>query len=152
MGILASYIYFPPYWLPMITPAVEANAPTLQGITDKESIEVLCDNIVSGKQILTPEALKDYISCQSDIYGYEWDINIAYEISYCESRGNILAHNYSDLTRDDSWSLFQINRYGNLANVRPSVEWLIIPKNTIAYAYKIYQLEGWYAWRNCFQA
>jgi len=81
---------------------------------------------------------------------YDWDAETAYEIMLCESKGNPEAHNFSHKTKDDSWGLFQINLYGELAKTRPSPEWLKIPENNIDYAYKIYLENGWGQW-TCFK-
>ena len=146
MGILISYIYFPPYWLPAIS---QVTAPTLQDITTKGYIDYQCDRIRLFNESPTKEILKDYIKCQSDIYGYDWDLNVATNIAWCESTGNVKAHNFSDITKDDSWGLFQINRYGKLEDERPTSEWLKIPENNISYAYELYQSDGWNHWKNC---
>ena len=82
---------------------------------------------------------------------YDWNPEIAYRIMVCESKGNPEAHNFSHKTKDDSWGLFQINLYGRLADNRPIAEWLIIPENNIAYAYEIYQEQGWGAWNRCYK-
>ncbi len=80
---------------------------------------------------------------------YNWNINEARTIIFCESSGNPQAHNLNHRTKDNSHGLFQINTYGSLANTRPTREWLIIPANNISYAYSIWQKEGWRPWRNC---
>ena len=80
---------------------------------------------------------------------YDWDAKFARKIIVCESRNNPNAHNFSDKTKDDSWGLFQINRYGELAKNRPSSEWLLIPENNVAYAYFLYQKKGWQPWKKC---
>lgn len=77
---------------------------------------------------------------------YDWNPDIAYRIMWCESQGNPGAHNYSDVTKDDSWGLFQINLYGKLAKDRPAPAWLRVPENNIAYAYSMYQADGFAPW------
>ena len=67
----------------------------------------------------------------------------------CESQGNPNAHNFSHQTKDDSWGLFQINRYGKMAH-RPDPEWLKVPENNIAYAYEIWKRQGYNAWKRCY--
>jgi len=91
----------------------------------------------------TKRSLSDMVS------EYGWNDKIAYKVMICESGGNPNAHNFSHITKDDSWGLFQINLYGNLAKTRPSAEYLKNPINNIEYAYKIYLSEGWGAWKNC---
>ena len=80
---------------------------------------------------------------------FDWDADIAWSVMNCESNGNPIAHNFSVETRDDSWGLFQINLYGDLATKRPSPEWLVIPENNINYAFQLYQQGGWEHWKNC---
>jgi len=80
---------------------------------------------------------------------YDWDTDFAYKIMFCESSGNPNTHNFSHRTKDDSWGLFQINLYGNLANERPSSEWLLVPENNVEYAYQLYQRRGWQPWGIC---
>jgi hypothetical protein len=82
---------------------------------------------------------------------YNWDSHIAYEIMLCESSGNPEAHNYNHRTKDNSWGLFQVNLYGNLANNRPTAKWLKVPENNISYAYELYRERGWKPWGNCYK-
>lgn len=76
---------------------------------------------------------------------YDWDTNLMYRIMQCESKGDPNAHNFSHKTKDDSWGLLQINRYGKL-DYRPGPEWLVVPENNIDYAYEIFLKEGYEAW------
>ena len=80
---------------------------------------------------------------------YDWNIDQAREIMWCESSANPEAHNYNTITKDNSHGLFQINTYGKLAEERPSREWLIVPENNIQYAYELWKARGWQPWRNC---
>jgi hypothetical protein len=76
-------------------------------------------------------------------------VDNALRVLFCESSGNSNAHNFSHRSRDDSWGLFQINRYGNLAKDRPQVGWLLVPENNIKYASELYKTHGWSPWKNC---
>jgi len=71
-------------------------------------------------------------------------------IMYCESGGVPSRHNDNPTTGDDSWGLFQINRYGSLAKGRPSADWLVVAENNISYAAGMYKANGsWRPWTNC---
>ena len=72
-------------------------------------------------------------------FGNEWEN--AKRVMMCESGGNPTRHN--PLPPDDSWGLFQINRYGKLAASRPSAEWLVVGENNIQYAAGIWRAQGW---------
>lgn len=98
-----------------------------------------------------PQILATHIDYFYLLDQYDWDSNLMYRIMLCESSGNPNAHNFSHRTRDDSWGLLQVNRYGALANIRPSAEWLKIPANNIEYAYSIWERQGYNAWRNCYR-
>ena len=98
--------------------------------------------------LVSSNDIKEYLREVSSLYG--WDFETAHRIMMCESGGNPKAHNFSHSSKDDSYGLFQVNLYGELAKERPSSERLLDPKNNIDYAYKIYKAEGWYAWANCF--
>lgn len=76
----------------------------------------------------------------------DWSCERALAIAKCESGLNPLAVNDNPKTGDYSIGLFQINLLGNLANSRPSAEWLKNPQNNIDYAYKMYQSQGWKPW------
>lgn len=77
---------------------------------------------------------------------YDWNINTARRIMWCESGGNPTAVNDNPRTGDYSIGLFQINLYGNLKYSRPSEEWLKIAENNAEYAYKMYKSSGWDPW------
>lgn len=70
-------------------------------------------------------------------------------IMNCESGGVPTKHNFNPNTGDDSWGLFQINRYGALALSRPGSDWLVVAENNISYATGMYQRSGWSPWHNC---
>jgi hypothetical protein len=69
---------------------------------------------------------------------YDWNYAIAASIMAHESSCDPSAVNASSTTGDDSYGLFQVNLYGNLAKSRPSAEWLSNPANNVAYAYSLY--------------
>lgn len=71
-------------------------------------------------------------------------------IMYCESGGDPGRHNYNPSTGDDSWGLFQINRYGSLAAGRPAADWLVVAENNVQYAAGMYNAhKNWSPWTNC---
>lgn len=69
-----------------------------------------------------------------------------YAICMAESSGNHLAHNLNHKTRDDSYGLFQINLYGDLAASRPSPEQLLDPNFNVDYAHKMWLNRGYLDW------
>lgn len=71
----------------------------------------------------------------------------ALAIMKLESGGRADAHLYSDVTKDDSWGCFQVNRYGALKG-RPPAEWLIDPSNNVQYSIGLYKANGWKPWLN----
>jgi len=103
-------------------------------------------------------AIKGQVYAVKTDYYYElisqyddWNSTIMYRIMECESKGNPEAHNFSHRTKDDSWGLFQINRYGKLS-YRPSAEWLKVPENNVEYAYEIFKKQSYGAWKSCYQS
>ncbi len=113
---------------------------------------------VSPPTYVRPEVKAVKVDSYYDLISrYDWDADSAYKIMMCESSGNPNANNFNHRTRDNSFGLFQINLYGNLANDRPSAEWLKVPENNIAYAYELYVKEGRRfgttgGWFNCARA
>lgn len=73
---------------------------------------------------------------------------MAIKVAVCESGLDANAHNFSHATRDDSWGVFQINRYGSLAS-RPPPSKLKNFRFNIRYAYGMYSGSGWSPWVNC---
>lgn len=68
------------------------------------------------------------------------------DIMECESGGHPDKHNGDATTGDDSWGLFQINRFGKLATTRPPADWLTDPEHNVAYAAKMYKGESFKPW------
>ena len=68
---------------------------------------------------------------------YDWDIESAKRIMMCESSGNPNAIGDTD-TEYFSYGLMQVRALRD----RPEPEWLLVPKNNIEYAYKIWLQEG----------
>ena len=90
-----------------------------------------------------PVTYGDYLPLLSQ---YDWDVNTAYAVMMAESEGVPSAVNDNPHTKDYSVGLFQINLYGSLAYDRPSEEWLKIPENNVAHAYKMWKSSGWQPW------
>lgn len=81
-------------------------------------------------------------SCATEIKKYNWPQEAAYQIMMIESGNNAGAHNYNDITRDDSWGCFQINIYPPNNRTRPSATWLANATNNVSYAYRMYKSMG----------
>ena len=67
---------------------------------------------------------------------------LAWQVVKKESGGNPNAHNFSHRTKDDSWGLFQINRYGYL-KTRPEPDKLVNAEFNIKYARGMYEASGY---------
>lgn len=106
--------------------------------------------LLSANATTTPDLIAakpfEYLISQ-----YDWDTKLAYQIMMCESGANSNIINNNPGTGDYSVGLFQINLHGDNARLRPSEDWLKIPANNVAYAYKLYQNGGWGHWRNCYK-
>jgi hypothetical protein len=90
------------------------------------------------------------VTCRDAINRY-WPADTrqnALSVAYLESGLRADAHLYSDVTGDDSWSCFEINRYGTLASARPSAAWLSNPSNNTLYALGMYKSQSWTPWLN----
>ena len=68
---------------------------------------------------------------------------LAWQIVLKESGGNPNTHNYNPKTGDDSWGLYQINRYGKLAQNRPEPDKLKDAEFNIKYARMLYKNSGY---------
>lgn len=121
---------------------LEVSELLAEGYLKADRVDTVVDKPVD-KPVVTVLAGGDYADL---INQYSWNPQIAYAVMMAESRGNPQALNNNPATADYSVGLFQINLYGALANDRPSEEWLRIPENNIAYAYKMWQQSGWYPW------
>lgn len=80
---------------------------------------------------------------------YNWNLEKAVRIIFCESGRNPRVVNDNPNTRDYSVGLFQINLFQSLEAIRPSEEWLKNPINNVNYAYRLYQQFGWTPWKQC---
>lgn len=81
-------------------------------------------------------------SCYDEVLKYDWPISTALKIMTKESGGVASNHNYSDITRDDSWGCFQINIYPPNNLSRPPAEWLVVASNNVKYAYDLWLSQG----------
>ncbi len=100
---------------------------------------------------VTPTVLTEKGKIVQIIQSYDWDASQAVKIAACESRFNPAEHNYNPKTGDDSYSIFQINRYGDLKKTRPTPEELMDVSFNINYAYNLWKSEKvkWSDWKNC---
>jgi hypothetical protein len=145
--------------MPLILVSGQGDNTTEYQETETPYISVISEPFYIGNDTLAISGLKVAENADLDgikryeeiIQQYDWDYNSAITIMNCESGGIADKHNFSHETRDDSWGLFQINLYGDLANERPSAEWLKVPENNIEYAYKIWSKTKSFRrdWVNC---
>ena len=115
-------------------------------IGDKAFIEVPVEPVFVEPQVLGTKKGCPYYEL---IAQYEWNTDVACAVMKYESRYDPEAHFFSHRTKDNSYGLFQINLYGNLANERPSAEWLLVPENNVQYAYELWKKHGWRPWGVC---
>ncbi|MYE37957.1 MAG: lytic transglycosylase domain-containing protein [Candidatus Spechtbacteria bacterium SB0662_bin_43] len=114
----------------------------LKVLSERSEQQPLTDVTWSG-DALSEQAVLSLVS------QYDWDHQEALDVSFCESGRNPNAIFINYTTRDYSIGLFQINLFQDLARHRPSVEWLLVPENNVAYAYKLWSEDGWRPWYNC---
>lgn len=95
--------------------------------------------------VLTPPPVEPQppaSSCEAEIRKYNWRQDVALAVAKAESGLRPNAHNYSDVTKDNSWGCFQINIYGANARTRPPASELVKPEVNVAFAYRIYVGNG----------
>lgn len=98
------------------------------------------------KKTSTKELLGFKSKVANEIRKYDWNHDFAIRVAKCESGLRPNAHNYNPATGDDSWGVFQINRYGRLKYGRPEPDKLVNYKFNIKYAYEMYCSQGWKPW------
>lgn len=81
-------------------------------------------------------------SCEAEIAKYDWNQDWALSVLYKESGGRPGAHNFSHITKDDSWGCFQVNLYPPNNLYRPPAEWLVVASNNVSLAYEWYVRDG----------
>ena len=96
--------------------------------------------------VSVPEPVKPIASGCDTVNNYDWDKRIARAVCMAESHGNNEAHNLNHRTKDDSWGLFQINRYGRLGQTRPPADKLTDPEFNTQYAYNLWKATSWNSW------
>lgn len=82
------------------------------------------------------------VTCESEIYKYNWVHSTAIAVATAESGLTPTALNDNPATGDYSVGCFQINLYGANAKYRPSEQELKNPAVNVAYAYKLYSGNG----------
>jgi hypothetical protein len=99
--------------------------------------------------ILYHEADPNYL--YNLISQYSWDIDTAYKIMVCESRGKSSAYNSEwHYGCRGSYGLFQVacvhSKYVD------SLWDLYDPEENVRVAYEIWKKQGWWAWKNCYRS
>lgn len=76
----------------------------------------------------------------------DWNTDIMMRIMKMESSCDPTAHNYNPSTKDDSWGLMQVNRWGTLAYERPPANELENAVTNIEIAHEIWVGSGYQNW------
>ena len=133
-----------------ITPAVVEEAvipaPTVEPVSQPEAErppEPIVETVAAT--VILPIGCGNYTHM---IAQYDWNVNVATAICQAESSGNPIAigDNYPiNGLHAPSCGLFQVRTLAS----RPSCSELQDPSTNIAWAYKVYKGQGWYAWSVC---
>lgn len=91
-----------------------------------------------------PQIEKKPLPYSDEIAKYDWNVDVMRKIAFCESEGDKDAINSS--SREYSVGIFQINTF---AHKNYTVEELKNVEINVREAYRIYGVQGYWAWYNC---